>query len=196
MGFRSLRVMNDDRIAPGEGFGMHPHRDMEILTFVYEGALEHKDSMGSSAVLRPGEVQHMSAGTGVLHSEFNPSPAEATRLYQVWILPDQKGLSPGYQQKAFPDREGRLRRVASPDGREGSLLIHQDAEVFVATLERGARVEHRPAKGRHAWLQVARGGVVLNGKALGTGDGAAASGEEALRIEASSPSELILFDLA
>jgi len=197
-GFRSLRVINEDRVRPGEGFGTHPHRDMEILTIVLEGAIEHRDSMGSHGILRPGEVQRMSAGTGVLHSEFNPSRSDPLHLYQIWIRPGSEGVKPEYEQKEFPDRErrGRLRVVASPDGREGSLRIHQDASVYTGLLERGDLAVHAPGKGRHAWLQVARGEVTLNGAPLKEGDGAAASGEPRLEIEAKGPSEVILFDLA
>jgi hypothetical protein len=197
MGFRSLRVINEDRVRPGAGFGTHGHRDMEILTIVLEGAVEHRDSTGSHGILRPGEVQRMTAGTGVLHSEFNPSRSEGLHLYQIWILPERKGLDPGYEQKEFAEegRRNRLRVVASPDGRDGSLRIHQDASVYTARLDAGRKVVHAPGPGRHAWLQVARGEVTLNGRLLKAGDGAAASGEPLLEIDAKTPAEVILFDL-
>lgn len=198
MGFRALRVINEDFVAPGAGFPTHPHRDMEILTVVLEGAIEHKDSMGTGALLRPGEVQRMSAGTGVLHSEANPSPKERLHLYQIWILPERRGLEPGYEQKEFPEgeRRNRLRLLASREGREGSLTIHQDAALLGATLEPGKTVIHRPAPGRHAWVQVARGTVALNGRKMEAGDGAAASGEEELAIAGVEPAEILVFDLA
>jgi hypothetical protein len=198
MEFRALRVVNDDRVQPGAGFGMHPHRDMEILTVVLEGTLEHKDSMGNTSQIRAGEVQRMTAGTGVLHSEYNPSKKDAVHLYQIWIQPEKKGLKPGYEQKLFPEseRKGRLRLVASRDGRDGSLTIHQDADVRVGLLAKRDKVTHETAAGRHAWVQVARGAVTLNGKKLSEGDGAAASGEQSLEIAALEPAEVILFDLA
>ena len=197
MGFRALRVINEDRVQPGEGFGMHGHRDMEIITYVLEGALEHRDSLGTGAVLRPGEFQRMSAGTGIRHSELNPSPTEPVHLYQIWLLPNQKDLRPSYQQKSFPEveRRGRLRLVASPDAKDGSLLIHQDAEVYLATLDVDQQVRHELPLGRHAWLQVLRGSVVLNGQSLGTSDGAAVSGQTSLSIQATESSEVMLFDL-
>lgn len=196
--FRSLRVMNEDRVAPGQGFGMHPHRDMEIVTYVLSGALEHQDSMRNGQVLRPGELQRMTAGTGVLHSEFNPSGAEPVHLYQIWLLPEAKGLTPGYEQKGFPpaERQDRLRLVASRDGREGSLTIHQDAALYLATLSPGATVEYPLATGRHAWLQVLRGRVELNGAQLSAGDGAAVADERLLRVASQDESEIMLFDLA
>jgi len=195
MGFRSLRVLNDDRVAAGQGFGMHPHRDMEIVTIVLDGALQHRDSLGNESIIRPGEVQRMSAGTGVVHSEFNPSPTEGVHFHQIWILPEKKGLAPGYEQKAFPAGKGP-RLVASRDGREGSLTIHQDAGLYRAALSKGETVAYENAAGRHAWVQVARGAVTLNGRPLLEGDGASVSGKETLRIEGVEPSELILFDLA
>src|SRR5437870_2321303 len=159
LGFRSLRVVNDDRVAPGRGFGMHGHRDMEIVTYVLEGALEHKDSMGNGAVLRPGEFQRMSAGTGIRHSEFNPSASESVHLYQIWLLPKSNGIVPSYEQKMFAAEEqlGKLRLVASPDGAEGSLTIHQEARIYLATLRPGESQRHELPAGRHAWLQVLRG---------------------------------------
>lgn len=195
--FRALRVMNEDRVAPGQGFGMHPHRDMEIVTYVLEGALEHKDSMGNGEVLRPGELQRMSAGTGLLHSEFNPSDDEAVHLYQIWLFPDRKGLEPSYEQKAFPakERRNRLRLVASPDASDGALTIHQNARIYLATLEGRRSLSHELAPGRHAWLQVLRGAVELNATPLGTGDGAAVSQERLLEITATEPAEMMLFDL-
>ncbi len=197
MGFSVLRVMNEDRVVPGEGFGTHPHRDMEIVTYVLSGALEHRDSLGNGEVLRPGEFQRMTAGTGITHSEFNPSQTEAVHLYQIWLLPERKGLKPGYEQKAFAeeDRLGRLRVVASPDGRDGSLTIRQDAEIFLATLRPGDEVLHELRPGRHAWLQVLRGALDANGQRLNTGDGAAVSDEAALAVKASAPAEVMLFDL-
>jgi redox-sensitive bicupin YhaK (pirin superfamily) len=198
MGFRSLRVINDDQIAPGAGFGTHPHRDMEIISYVVSGALEHRDSLGSGEVLRPGEVQRMTAGTGVLHSEFNPSPAEPTHLLQIWLLPEQRGLTPGYEQKAYPDaeRRGRWRLVASHDGRDGSVTIHQDAELYATLLGPGDEATHTLRPGRHAWVQVARGAVTVNGRPLRAGDGASVSGEAALAVTATEPAEVLLFDLA
>ena len=198
MGFRSLRVMNEDWVAPGEGFGTHPHQDMEIVTYVLEGALEHKDSMGNGEVLRPGEFQRMTAGTGITHSEFNPSATEPVHLYQIWIYPSQKGLEPSYEQKRFPDAEwkNRLRLVASPESDQGSLLIHQDARIFLARLERGRDVVHELILGRHAWLQVMRGSVTLNGHELQTSDGASVSEENSLLIQSTDDAEFMLFDLA
>ena len=198
MEFRALRVINDDRVQPGQGFGMHPHRDMEILTVVLEGALEHKDSMGNTSQIRAGEVQRMTAGTGVLHSEYNPSKKDPVHLYQIWIQPEKRGLKPGYEQKLFPEseRRGRLRLVASRDGRDGSLTIHQDTEVRVGLLANGDKVTHGIPTGRHAWVQIARGAATLNGKKLSAGDGAATSGESMLEIVATEPAEIILFDLA
>jgi redox-sensitive bicupin YhaK (pirin superfamily) len=198
MGFRSLRVMNEDTIQPREGFGTHAHRDMEIVTYVLEGALEHKDSMGNGEVLRPGEFQRMSAGTGITHSEFNPSDEELVHLYQIWLLPEQRGIEPSYEQKRFAEEErrNRLRLVASLDAAEGSLLIHQDARIYLATLDAGRLVEVELPSNRHAWLQVLRGGVALNSQAMDTSDGAAVSGESRLTIDATSDAEIMLFDLA
>jgi quercetin 2,3-dioxygenase len=198
MGFRSLRVINEDRVAPGQGFGMHGHRDMEIVTLVLAGALEHRDSLGNGEVLRPGELQHMSAGTGIRHSEFNPSPDVPVHLYQIWLLPNARNLTPSYSQKAFPDTEkhNRLRLVASPEGREGSLTIHQDANLYLANLDEGASVTHSLAPGRAAWLQVLRGEVTLNAQPLRAGDGAALTDEHALSVKASRPAEILLFDLS
>ena len=197
MSFRALRVMNEDWVAPGQGFGMHPHRDMEIVTYVLEGALQHRDSLGNGEVLRPGEFQRMSAGTGIRHSEFNPSAAEPVHLYQIWLLPRQAGLAPSYEQKAFSDDEqqNRLRVVASPDARDGSLTINQDASVYLAKLDARKAIDHPLAEGRHAWLQVLRGSVRLNGLQLDTSDGAAVSDERLLQIEATEHAEIMLFDL-
>ena len=198
MGFRSLRVVNEDRVIPGAGFPAHSHRDMEIITYVLEGALEHKDSLGSGAVIRPGEVQRMSAGTGITHSEFNPSKNEPVHFLQIWILPDRAGLAPSYEQKAFApeERRGRLRLVAAPDGKDGAVTVHQDARLFVATLDAGERVAHDLAPGCGAWLQVARGIVALNGTELREGDGAAVDGEPKITVEAETDAEILLFDLA
>ena len=196
--FRSLRVMNEDFVAAGRGFGTHPHQDMEIVTYVLEGALEHKDSMGNGEVLRPGEFQRMSAGTGITHSEFNPSAEEPVHLYQIWLFPERKGLEPSYEQKQFAaeERHNRLRLVASRDAAEESLLIHQDARVFLSSLDAGRSVHHALEPKRHAWLQVLRGSVTLNGQQLKTSDGAAVSEEDSLEIVANEPAEVMLFDLS
>ena len=198
MGFRSLRVINEDRVKPGKGFGTHAHSDMEILTWVLDGALGHKDSMGNGSVIRPGDLQRMSAGTGVTHSEFNPSPEAGVHFLQIWLLPRERGLPPGYEQKNFPpgERRGRLRLVAARDGREGAVTIHQDADLWTALLGPGESVRHPLASGRHAWVHVARGSATLNGKALGAGDGAAVSDEPALEIAGVTEAEVLVFDLA
>lgn len=198
MGFRSLRVINDDLIAAGMGFGTHPHADMEIISYVVEGALAHKDSMGTGSTIRPGDVQHMSAGTGVEHSEFNPSKTERTRLIQIWIRPDRKGHTPRYQQKNFPESErtNALKLVVSPDGALGSIAIHQDARLYATTLAPGASVKHDFAPGRHGWVQVVNGSLTLNGQALKEGDGAAISDEASLTLSAKEKSEVLVFDLA
>jgi redox-sensitive bicupin YhaK (pirin superfamily) len=198
MGFRSLRVINEDRVKPGQGFGTHAHRDMEILTWVLEGELGHKDSMGNGSVIRPGDLQRMSAGTGVTHSEFNPSPEEGVHFLQIWLVPRERGLPPGYEQKSFPpgERRGRLRLIAARDGRDGAVTIHQDADLWTALLEPGESVRHALAPERHAWVHVARGSVILNGEALGAGDGAAVSDETALEIAATADAEVLAFDLA
>lgn len=198
MGFRTLRVINEDRVAGGRGFGAHSHRDMEIVTYVLEGALEHADSMGNRSVIVPGEVQRMSAGTGVTHSEFNPRPDEPAHFLQIWLLPDRRGRAPGYEQKAIPSLEerGALRLVASRDGRAGSVTIHQDVDLYASRLEPGEKVRHALAPGRHAWLQVVSGRVDLNGTALAAGDGAAVSRESALEIAAVEAAHFLLFDLA
>jgi redox-sensitive bicupin YhaK (pirin superfamily) len=198
MRFRSLRVMNEDFVAPGEGFGTHPHENMEIVTYVLEGALEHKDSMGNGEVLRPGEFQRMTAGTGITHSEFNPSKTEPVHLYQIWLFPERNGLEPSYEQKRFAEEErrNRLRLVASRDAADASLLIHQDARIYLSTLSAGAEVRHDLARDRHAWLQVLRGRVAINGQELNTSDGAAVSDEQQLAVIAESQAEVMLFDLA
>src|SRR5262245_2314332 len=198
MGFRALRVMNEDRVAAGQGFGMHGHRDMEIVTYVLEGALEHQDSMGNGEVLKPGEFQRMSAGTGIMHSEFNPSKTEPVHLYQIWLLPERRGLVPSYEQKRFSEdeRRNRLRLVASPDGAEGSLSVRQDARIYLASVLDGKSIEHALAAGRYAWLQVLRGEIALSGTSLGTSDGAAVSDERKLSVVAKGDAEIMLFDLA
>ncbi|MBK6632116.1 MAG: pirin family protein [Betaproteobacteria bacterium] len=198
MNWRSLRVINEDIVQPAKGFGTHGHRDMEIVTYLLDGELEHKDSMGNGTVIRPGEVQRMSAGKGVMHSEFNPSPDATTHLLQIWIEPSVRGVPPSYEQTFFPveERRGRLRRVASKDGRDGSVTIHQDAALYAALLVPGESVRHVLAPGRHAYLHVARGAVDLNGVQLGAGDGAKIAEESELRITAAADAEILLFDLA
>jgi redox-sensitive bicupin YhaK (pirin superfamily) len=193
--FRSLRVINEDHVAPGKGFGMHPHRDMEILTWMLDGSLEHRDSMGSGAVIRPGELQHMSAGTGVMHSEFNPSATKEAHLLQIWITPERKNLKPEYEQLAFSDADlrGKFGLVAGPDA---PVTIHQDAKLFIARLDQGAEAHQALKPGRHGWVQVARGSVELNGKELRQGDGAAISKEADIHVKAGDASEVLLFDLA
>jgi len=191
--FSTLRVINEDRVAPGEGFPTHPHRDMEIITYVLEGALEHKDSLGTGSVIRPGEVQRMSAGTGIRHSEFNHSQTEPVHFLQIWIIPDRQDVQPGYEQMRI-GLDGQLRLVASPDGSDGSLTIHQDARVYAARLN-GSEVTHTLAPGRRAWLQVARGAVKLNGTTLQAGDGAGIENELTLRLAADGSAEVLLFDL-
>lgn len=197
MGFRALRVINEDRVSPGQGFGMHGHRDMEIVTLVLAGALEHRDSMGNGEVLHPGELQRMSAGTGIRHSEFNPSTDEPVHLYQIWLLPRQNGLQPSYEQKAFPaaEKQGRLRLVASPNGAEGSLTIQQDAQIYLATLTHGQQLKAPLATPRHGWLQVLRGAVQVNEQSMTAGDGLAISDEEGLQITGIADAEVMLFDL-
>jgi redox-sensitive bicupin YhaK (pirin superfamily) len=194
MGFRALRVINEDRVAPAQGFGTHPHRDMEILTYILEGALEHKDSMGTGSIIRPGEVQRMSAGTGVTHSEFNPSRTEAVHLLQIWILPEARGLKPSYEQKQInrDEMRGKLRLVAGRDPLEGAVKIHQDVQLFATILD-GESVQHELRQGRYAWLQVARGAMEVNGKKLEAGDGCAVTEERALEL--TGKGEALLFDL-
>jgi quercetin 2,3-dioxygenase len=196
MGFGPLRVINEDRVTPGAGFDTHGHRDMEILSYVLEGELAHKDSIGTGSVIRPGEVQRMSAGTGIRHSEFNPSKQAPVHFLQIWILPEREGLKPGYEQSAFPlDDKGRLHLVASGDGRDGSLTINQDVDLYAGRLAEGDVVERKLRDDRLGWLQVARGGVSLNGVALATGDGAAIEKETDLVIRADSDAEILLFDM-
>jgi redox-sensitive bicupin YhaK (pirin superfamily) len=198
MGYRALRVLNEDRVQPGQGFGTHPHRDMEILTWVLDGALEHRDSMGHGSVIRPGEMQYVRAGTGVTHSEYNPSQADPVHLLQIWILPEATGLAPGYDQRRFAEEHlaNRLHLVAAGGADGGAIRIHQDARVHVGRLGAGAEVRHALAPGRHAWVQVARGAVDLDGLALRAGDGAAVSDQQALTLAAPRGAEVLLFDLA
>ena len=198
MGFRSLRVMNEDHVAAGQGFGTHGHRDMEIVSYVLDGELEHKDSMGNGEVLRPGEFQRITAGTGIEHSEFNPSQETPTHFYQIWLLPEQKGIEPGYEQKSFhaADRQNRLQLVASRDGANGSILIHQDAKIFLVDLSDGNEVRYEIPAGRHAWVQVLRGSASVNGESLTAGDAAALSEEALLVLTSENTAELMIFDLA
>lgn len=198
MGFRALRVINEDRVAAGQGFGTHPHRDMEIVSYVLDGALEHRDSMGNGAVLRPGEFQRISAGSGITHSEFNPSSTDGTHFYQIWLLPKSRGIEPSYEQRQFDYAELRntLRLVASPDSDVDALSIHQEARIYLAKLDADRTIEHTLTAGRHAWLQVLRGSITLNSHAMDTSDGAAVSDEAQLTITATSTAEIMLFDLA
>ena len=198
MGFRELRVINEDRVRPGEGFGTHPHQEMEIISYVLEGALEHKDSMGNGTVIRPGEVQRMSAGTGITHSEFNHSKSELVHFFQIWVLPEIHGVKPSYEQKFFSDEEktNNLRLVASPDGRDGSVTIHQDVNLYAALLDTGNRVVHNIPEARHVWVQIARGSVLINGSLLEAGDGAAVSDERLVSLTCTENAEVLLFDLA
>ena len=198
MEFRALRVINDDRVQPGQGFGMHPHRDMEILTVVLEGALEHKDSMGTGAVIHPGDVQRMSAGTGVTHSEYNASRKAPVHFLQIWIQPDRRGVAPSYEQKTFSqaDKSGQLRLVASPDGANGSVTVHADARIYAALLATGEAADHELATGRHAWVHTVRGRARVNGVDLAAGDAVALSEERTVRIEGIDAAELLVFDLA
>jgi redox-sensitive bicupin YhaK (pirin superfamily) len=196
MGFRSLRVINDDLVMPGQGFGTHPHRDMEIITYVLSGALKHEDSMGNGRVIKPGEVQYMAAGTGIQHSEFNPAPDEAVHFLQIWVQPDRKGLKPRYAEKSYAEAAtGQLHLVTSKAGRDGSLAINQDADLYLAKLDEGQKVTHSVKPGRHAWVHVAEGEVTLNGQALKGGDAAALSGESALHLTGAKPAQVLLFDL-
>jgi len=198
MGFRALRVINEDRVTPGKGFGTHGHKDMEIITYVLNGAVEHKDSLGTGSVIKPGEVQRMSAGTGILHSEFNQSKTDAVHFLQIWLLPEKNGLPASYEQRAFAFAEnpGQLLLVAAKDGREGAVTVHQDVDLYAAVLEPNQRVSHTLKPQRHAWVQVARGEVTLNGLSLEKGDGAAISEESNVVIEATTDAEILLFDLA
>ncbi|HVT03523.1 MAG TPA: pirin family protein [Thermoanaerobaculia bacterium] len=198
MGFRDLRVINEDRVEPGRGFGTHGHRDMEIISYVLEGGLQHRDNIGNGSVIRPGDVQRMSAGTGVLHSEFNASKEESMHFLQIWILPGKTDLAPGYEEKHFSEEEkrGRLRLVGSQGGRDGSVTIHQDVDLYASIIPDGSRVEHRPAAGRHGWVQVLKGEIRLGKDALSGGDGAAISDEELIALEArGGDAEVLLFDL-
>jgi redox-sensitive bicupin YhaK (pirin superfamily) len=198
MGFRALRVINEDRVQPGKGFGAHSHRDMEILSVVLEGGLRHKDSLGTGSVIAPGDVQRMSAGRGVTHSEFNASDAELVHFLQIWLIPNQLGLAPSYEQKTFaPEgKAGRLELVASPDGRDGSLTVHCDARLYLGSFGAGQRQTLELAAGRHAWVQIARGALRVQGRELSAGDGAALSEEAKLELEGTTGGELLLFDLA
>jgi redox-sensitive bicupin YhaK (pirin superfamily) len=198
MGFRTLRVINDDRVAPAAGFPTHPHRDMEIVSYIVEGALEHRDSMGNGSVIRPGDVQRMTAGTGVTHSEFNPSKAEEMRLLQIWVVPSERGLVPGYDQRHFPEdeRRGRLRLIVSGDPREGSIRMRQDADIYAGLLAPGDNVIHELAPDRGAWVQVVRGRIRLGDTQLDEGDGAAVEDERSIDITGEEDAEILVFDLA
>ncbi len=198
MGFRALRVVNEDRVQPGHGFPPHSHRDMEIITYIVDGALEHKDSMGNGSVIEPGDIQRMSAGTGVTHSEYNHSGRDLVHLLQIWVLPETQSLEPSYEEKHFDpgSRQGRLRLVASRDGRDESVLIHQDVDMYAALVNDGDRLEHTLAAGRGAWLQVVRGDLEVNRQSVGAGDGIALADEAVVAIEAASAAEVVLFDLA
>jgi len=199
MGFRTLRVINDDRVVPGEGFGTHPHRDMEIISYVVSGALEHRDSLGTGSVIRPGEVQRMSAGTGIRHSEYNASGTEPVHFLQIWILPERPGLAPGYEQKAFPagERANRLRLVADRAGSDGALMVHQDVRLYAGTLAPGASLPVKVPAGRYGWLQLVQGAARLQGHSLQAGDGVAIAEETAsLELDTVDGAEVLLFDLA
>jgi len=197
MGFKTLRVLNDDAVQPGQGFGTHSHQDMEIISYVVDGAMEHKDSMGTGSVLQPGDVQRMSAGRGVTHSEFNHSPTEPLRFLQIWVLPESEGIDPGYEERHFAETEkrSRLRLIVSPDGEEGSLRIHQDVRVYASILAKSESVEHEISSGRHAWVQVVQGSLSLNGDELHEGDGAAVSDLAQLSFEGVEEAEFLIFDL-
>lgn len=198
MGFRNLRVINEDRVQAGRGFGTHPHRNMEIISYVLHGALEHRDSMGNGSIIRPGDVQRMSAGTGVAHSEFNASKTDTVHFLQIWLLPSAMGTAPSYEQRAFTaeDKSGRLRLVVSPDGRDGSVTIHTDARLFAGLFDEGQSDRHELPPGRHAWVQVARGRARVNGQDLSAGDGASLADEPFVHVEGIEGSEVIVFDLA
>ena len=196
MGFRALRVINEDVVAPSSGFGTHPHRDMEIITYVLDGELQHRDSLGNGSAIVPGEVQRMTAGTGIRHSEMNPSPDAPVHLLQIWLLPEREGLEPGYEQRTIERTPGALTLLASRDGREGSVTVHQSVDLYSANLAAGDKLVHQLAPGRHAWLQVARGRVTVNERALSAGDAVALSDEPRVEIRAEEKSELLLFDLA
>ncbi len=198
MGFGPLRVINEDRVAPGGGFPTHPHRDMEIISYVLDGALEHKDSLGTGSVIRPGDVQRMSAGTGVRHSEYNSSSKEPVHFLQIWIVPEREGLAPSYEQKTFEaaEKRNRLRLIASRGGRDGSVAIHQNADLYATLLEAGETVSHALNAERGAWVQVARGAIAVNSQRLEAGDGMAVEGAGDLRLEAETSAEVLLFDMA
>jgi redox-sensitive bicupin YhaK (pirin superfamily) len=198
MGFRSLRVINEDVVAPAGGFPVHPHRDMEIITYILEGKLEHKDSLGTGSIILPGDGQRMTAGYGIRHSEFNPSKSDSVHLLQIWISPTEKGLEPSYEQKRFSESEkrGKLRLIASHDGAQGSVTINQDAQLYVSLLSPGQKVSHQFGPKRYGWLQVAKGAVELNGLKLKQGDGAAIGDEKIVNIKGAADSEVLLFDLA
>ncbi|GFE70452.1 pirin family protein [Chroococcus sp. FPU101] len=197
MGFRSLRVINEDRVIPGAGFGTHGHKDMEIITYVLEGAVEHKDSIGNGSIIQPGEVQKMSAGTGILHSEYNPSDTEAVHLLQIWIIPEQKGIKPSYEQQKFnlEANAGKLQLIAAPEGKNGAVTLQQDVNLYAGMLQEGDRISYTLPENRHAWLQVARGKVSLNGTSLDAGDGVAISDESEINLTAQNNAEILLFDL-
>jgi redox-sensitive bicupin YhaK (pirin superfamily) len=198
MGFRALRVINEDRVKPGFGFGTHPHRDMEIISYVLEGALAHNDSMGTGSVIVPGEVQRMSAGTGVLHSEMNPSKNDPVHFLQIWLLPERRGIQPSYEQKRFEpaEKEGRLRLVANREGRDGAVTVHQDVDLYAGVFKTGTGTTFALKPGRHAWVQVVRGALTLNETTLNQGDGAAISDEGTLNLSATDDAEVLVFDLA
>jgi hypothetical protein len=199
MGFADLRVINEDKVAPGQGFGTHSHRDMEIISYVLDGALEHKDNIGNGSVIQPGDVQRMSAGTGIMHSEYNSSKTDPVHFLQIWILPEQKGIEPGYEQKTFApeEKQGTLRLLGSRDGRDGSVTIHQDVNLYATSLREGETVNHQLADGRVAWVQVARGSVQLNDHSLTAGDGAAIAQLEQIALKGTSNNaEVLLFDMA
>jgi len=198
MGYATLRVINEDRVQPGKGFATHAHRDMEIISYVLDGALEHRDSLGNGSVIRPGDVQRMSAGTGIRHSEFNPDEKNLVHFLQIWILPEREGMAPGYEQKHFDaaQRSGGLRLVGSRDGRAGSVTIHQDVSLYAALMTRGQRISHAVVVPRRIWLQVARGEVAIAGQRLGAGDGVAVSEPGTLTVEALANAEILLFDMA
>jgi redox-sensitive bicupin YhaK (pirin superfamily) len=198
MGFGPLRVINEDRVQPGKGFGTHGHRDMEIISYVLEGELAHQDSMGNGSVIRPGDVQRMSAGTGVQHSEFNHSKSELVHFLQIWVFPEKQGIAPGYEQKMFSteDKRGRLRLIASRDARDGSVKIHQDASIYATVLGPGQSVTHATTHERKLWVQIARGAVRVNGEALAAGDGAAIAYDDKVTLDSTAESEVLLFDMA
>lgn len=197
MGFGPLRVINEDRVQPGQGFGTHSHRDMEIISYVLDGALAHKDSLGNGSAIRPGDVQRLSAGTGITHSEFNGSDKQRVHFLQIWLHPERRGLTPSYEERRFPEQEkaDRLRLVASRDGREGSVVVHQDLDLYATRLSEGSEVDHRTAPDRKVWLQVARGTLEVNGQPLEAGDGMAVTEEERIMMRATSPAEALLFDM-